>query len=556
MDLNNKRTVWILAIFAVTVLWGISAISMGYSAKFLDANGMVFTCCSFIAAAWSLLLYAGHGELSRETLRSIDTWGYGIVLILSSLILFAVFYFVSPTEGVFILRTSVVAGLIGGWFFLSRAVGVLQILGSIIILAGILWVCFGIAEESQVAVLGLIFLYAFLQSARIFIAEFHKTHNAAARRAGNLKTRCRVVAYVMLVVAIMFLLLSLIGATIHAQTGHFIINGMPELSDFRNPAAIIAGLLTGSLLIAPVRLIEFTSSHKIKTENYLALGAIAPFATLLIEWITEPITGLPLQEFTQSDFLAGIAITMGGILVAFGGARGDKKNPDFVNYLIHMPKNSVSVIDSHEIVTNSIEHFDGDMIKAAKALGVSTTSVSAFNDDRKKVLAFKNMPDVARNYRQEIAGKDYLTGLINKANFMSSLKIALSKDEEFSILYLDLDKFKPVNDDHGHEAGDEILRSVAIRLQETCSDDAIITRMGGDEYCVLLPNANKAAATKKAKEIQKIIAVPFSVDSVDNDIEIGASVGVSSYPTDGKTAEKLISMADGGMYSSKNSRGK
>ena len=86
---------WLYAIFSVAVLWGLSNVSMAFSSKVLGANGVIYTCMMFLSSAWVMLAYAGPGKLSKETLRSFDTWGYGIALVLSFLTSFALFSIVT-----------------------------------------------------------------------------------------------------------------------------------------------------------------------------------------------------------------------------------------------------------------------------------------------------------------------------------------------------------------------------------------------------------------------------------------------------------------------------
>ncbi len=553
MSSKDIRIAWILAIFSISVLWGLGNLAVGFSSKVLEANAMIYTCSLFISAAWVLLAYAGHGALSKETLRSVDTWGYGLVLIVSFLLSFEIFSLVTAAEGALLQRSSIVASLIASWLFLSRSTGRWQILGSLIVLGGVLWVCAGVQSESKATLYGLVFLFSFLQAARVFIAEFHKPHKVAVQTSSDPKARSRVIGYVMFVVAMLFLALSLIGALIHMQTGQLIMGNMPTLQDFTHPESIFFGLVVGALIIAPIRYIEFASSHVIKSENYLALAALAPFSTLFWEWATQPLTGLSLKEFTQNDLLAGLIITAGGVMVAFGAVK-NKKNDQLAEYLSFSGQDTERIYDSREILANTLEHFGDDLKKTADALDVPLIVLQAILKDKDKVIAFKPeaLSELSRNYRRKVAMSDALTGLANRAGFMTALKGAAYEADVYSILFIDLNKFKPVNDTYGHDAGDAILKGVAERLTALFPKRALTTRLGGDEFAILLLDSTKEQAQAHVDSIKESLSTPFDFNGTD--IEIGASVGISTYPEDGTNPEALLKLADEGMYEEKTDR--
>ena len=174
--------------------------------------------------------------------------------------------------------------------------------------------------------------------------------------------------------------------------------------------------------------------------------------------------------------------------------------------------------------------------------------------DREKVLAFKDkvLTDVTRRYRRNVASNDPLTGLINRSGFMSEVKIAPTKSNSFCVLFIDLDKFKPVNDTYGHEAGDFILIEVAKRLKTLFPNNASITRLGGDEYCLLLLDTEKQDIEHLITKIKEALTIPFTYN--EHTITIGGSVGLAHYPSDTKTPEDLLKIADEGMYREKKER--
>ena len=120
------------------------------------------------------------------------------------------------------------------------------------------------------------------------------------------------------------------------------------------------------------------------------------------------------------------------------------------------------------------------------------------------------------------------------------------------MLNIDLDKFKPVNDNFGHAAGDELLKAVGTRIRQQVRESDTVARVGGDEFLVILPDVGtREGALAVAQKIVVAIATPFELGSQHHKVQIGASVGVAMYPTDGSGAEGLLKFADDAMYSAK-----
>lgn len=154
------------------------------------------------------------------------------------------------------------------------------------------------------------------------------------------------------------------------------------------------------------------------------------------------------------------------------------------------------------------------------------------------------------------ATHDSLSGLANRAYCYHALndKINLAKryDEDFYIMFIDLDGFKRVNDRHGHLCGDEVIRRVSERLKAQVRESDLVVRLGGDEFAVILSSVTPAFdITTYAKSVVEILAEPIIHHS--KDISVTASIGISRYPIDGSTAESLINAADIEMYNSKRS---
>lgn len=145
---------------------------------------------------------------------------------------------------------------------------------------------------------------------------------------------------------------------------------------------------------------------------------------------------------------------------------------------------------------------------------------------------------------------DPLTGLPNRRLFNDRLASTLSRASEnqqlFSLLYLDIDHFKLVNDTFGHATGDQLLIEVTERLQKHADERDTISRLGGDEFILLLPQTDSTKAAEFAQQVLDCFNEPFQFNG--EEVFITPSIGISLYPTDGEDAETLIKNADLALY--------
>ena len=156
---------------------------------------------------------------------------------------------------------------------------------------------------------------------------------------------------------------------------------------------------------------------------------------------------------------------------------------------------------------------------------------------------------------QYMAFYDSLTGLPNRNQFRNHLNEVLTKqsDKIQAVLFLDLDRFKIINDTKGHTVGDFILQKVAHRLDVTVHTEGMVSRQGGDEFIILLEDTDKERAAYVAQQILAEFSKPLEVN--EQEFFVTPSIGISLYPVDGLDVETLIKNADTAMYQAKE-RGK
>lgn len=176
---------------------------------------------------------------------------------------------------------------------------------------------------------------------------------------------------------------------------------------------------------------------------------------------------------------------------------------------------------------------------------------------RSKEQALQRQLDANRVLQQQLqeqANRDPLTGLFNRRYLDATMERELARcqreSQPLSLLVMDIDHFKRINDEHGHPAGDEVLRQVAQLLAGRARNSDVVCRYGGEEYLVLLPNMTAHTALVRAEEYRsqlQAMGIPFE----DKTLRTTLSIGMASFPKHGRTVHELIRLADAALYQAK-----
>lgn len=152
-----------------------------------------------------------------------------------------------------------------------------------------------------------------------------------------------------------------------------------------------------------------------------------------------------------------------------------------------------------------------------------------------------------------LANHDTLTGLANRRLLMERMEQLILQAKrnpiQFAVIFIDLDKFKPVNDYWGHQVGDELLQAISQRLTESIRASDTLARIGGDEFVILLPHLPSEHINDVVRKIEHTFQIPFVLK--EKTLSIHASLGVANFPNDGDTASELLNRADREMYRNK-----
>ncbi len=205
-----------------------------------------------------------------------------------------------------------------------------------------------------------------------------------------------------------------------------------------------------------------------------------------------------------------------------------------------------------------IEHISEQLQREGRGEDTVAGQWAPVSETHELIRSFREMREQVRAREKRLdymAFHDTLTGLPNRAMFHQrlneALRTELSHGREVAVLFMDLDRFKHINDTHGHLIGDKLLVEVAQRLRSVFRADDLVARLSGDEFAVLLKHFGHAAElTMLAKKVLDTLSRPFEIDQLS--FHCTASLGVSIAPQDGHTADQLIQHSDTAMYHAKN----
>ena len=239
-----------------------------------------------------------------------------------------------------------------------------------------------------------------------------------------------------------------------------------------------------------------------------------------------------------------------------------------VNEVLKQEKVPVQVIKNALTKNEGVEHKvakaanDLKLVNAklAKELAERIVIESELADTKTDLAEVRDnlsKAQVKEEEAQQLALQDALTGLPNRVSFEQSLDHGLIQAKRhgwgLAVLFIDIDKFKSINDTYGHDLGDQVLLMVANRLQSSIRDQDMVSRWGGDEFvCLLFEVKQEADVTRLAEKIINRIAEACEFNGTT--LSIRASIGIAIYPADGETADILFKNADTAMYKAKGTK--
>lgn len=382
------------------------------------------------------------------------------------------------------------------------------------------WIVYGLVVDThhQAAAMLLGVAVTFLSVVRILISdEYLRSHNQS-----------RLIKFLGAHLFLTFIIGIVWGWFALMQSAH-------EDAAIRNMVFLINfGMIAGSIATLSVWVPAYVA--------YVAPQAVCIFAVFMIQ-------GDRISSYMAAAFFIFIAIMISTSLKVNRSHKREMllnlKNKELINDLhnevLHRTRTQVLLEDSKRDLEDKVQD--------------RTKELQTINEDLTKEIADKEKAEESLEY---IAYHDELTDLPNRNLLIDrindTIETARRNREKLGILFLDLDRFKAINDSLGHNIGDKLIQEVAKRLLQTLRKEDTISRNGGDEFVVVIKRMqNSDEAILVAQKLIENLTNIFEIDA--HKIHIGASIGISVYPNDGASAVELVRNADTAMFSAKKSGG-
>ncbi|MCP4354919.1 MAG: diguanylate cyclase [Proteobacteria bacterium] len=504
----------------------------------------VFVGIGTMAASVALFQIAGAGKLSFASFKSPRTSLYAICSLLEHLFTIHMFIYVAGAEGSLMQRINMFMALVIALIFFDRKPKMKDWFSSILVLIGVSILIYNLESNTRIIAVFWMLMATLFNTTKTFIAERHPESN----KAKTFRDQARVTAFVRFATSFLFLFFLFTIAVVKQYSGVEtpILNSAPDLKDFVHPATFIWAILFGVLNNAPTAYFYFFATKTVKTEKFVAIAAFVPVITLIGEYILSLFDVLEHKPFGIHGYFAMAIILLGSIIMA-QKPKTKKKAQKLA------PKTKEDLLVLRQTIKTAFICFDDDIKKVAKTLNVAQKTINnIMTKDEPVPENIRNK--IVLNHAKKIASLDYMTGTLNKTSFDLVLADLKDKDKAL-VVFIDLDKFKPINDNYGHDAGDAVLKGVAERLMDEFSTPHVVARLGGDEYCLIIYGIDQKHEEKYIAKIKKLVCEPFIVDGFEDEIAVGCSVGAAHYPEEGDCGLALKKVADERMYKDKKANG-
>ena len=226
---------------------------------------------------------------------------------------------------------------------------------------------------------------------------------------------------------------------------------------------------------------------------------------------------------------------------------------DHVGYVLYRNAPAASLLGPHRAHVGDlvVRPPDGEVRVSTVPLGDRWVQVRTQASAVGCVAMLDDVTDARRAEERlrDLATIDPLTGVANRLLLDQRLAASVASGDVVSVVYVDLDGFKAVNDRHGHAAGDEVLRTVAARLRDEVRPGDLVARLGGDEFAVVCDGLDASGARRLSVRLLDAVRAPIAVGDVQ--LSVGASVGTATAPPSSADAAALLAEADRAMYRAK-----
>jgi diguanylate cyclase (GGDEF)-like protein len=557
MFANLLKSGWIHAFIMGLLIYPTGTITQKFVAINGDINIIAYTCLCMLSSSLILLIMAGPGKLTKESLKLPHTWIYGLLEMFTLSVGVAIMIYISATEAAALARTTAIFSFILSIIFLSQPTNKFELVGFVILVIGFLYSIelILLPAELKISLVFLIIIKNFLQASKKITAELHKTN----RKTKNFKEELRVTGIVM---AVSSLLVSLVLATLAYIQDMYDIqihDQIPTFADFVNFKLFLISIWGGIVVLSILKYFEFYVSKTLGAKYLMAMASLQIIGIYFIEKFLSLFNLIEMKDFSTENFIALGIILAGNITIAMAGFIKNMKfikNGKISDTLENLEENFINnQVDFKAAKTNLnciLTMFNNDFKKVSKELNIDIEKIvlltcKDFNDFK---LSMQDAQSINNYASLNISLKDKLTRAYNRYYLEQKFDELITSKKDFELYYLDLNKFKPVNDKYGHLVGDKVLIEVANRINSILDEGDSLIRLGGDEFVILKLIKHESFLDK----ITKIIECPISVDGFNEVINISTSVGILKDTLNYENLSTALDAADKIMYSHKNTK--
>ena len=540
-----------------------------------DLDGVIFTIFALLSTAFIFSFLGGPGKLVRGTLVSLSTWGYGAALVITTITDIYLVQYVSGTEAGLFSRWAVPVCILISFLVLKRKMSKADIFALLTITVGAFFMIYIQPSENRVPLLILGFILSIGMALKFLIPELHK-ENVFAQEFGDIRLKIRVIGFALLSTSILLILTVLAICylrSLNLESLAFLNHEfVPEFSIFKDYPSMISGIIWGLIFGALIEYFLWSASYKINAETVLVILSLIPVTTLGMEY---GLSFFPIFDINMATFADGhglkvlyivILMTVGAGMSAY--IKSYKKIKESEGNTFWQKVKNSSKVDSaklaiscdqanladFEVIRNTVDFYEGDLKKASDILELPIETMQTLMQTKN---AYALRDDISKKiheiFRNKIFYLDQLTGVENKKGLIRQFAKYQDEGIKFDLYYMDINKFKQINDTLGHNVGDiAIIESVHAIRNYANNNNGFAYRIGGDEFA-MLTTSNKTEE-QIIKDVKAVVKKPISynADGKSGVLELSISIGRANIIKDDDVKIKqVIQSADKNMYKDK-----
>jgi len=552
---NLLHSGWLHALFIAVIAYPLASMTQKFVASYTDVNLLAYTCIFMLVSAITLLIMAGPGELANATLRRFETWLYAILQIISYILFLYSVVYATAAQGAALTMFGGVFIFIFSVIFLRQKANIYEFIGTIIVCISLYLIIAGtdLSIEEKTILTLIVVTRGLVVSFQKIITEVHKTN----RKAVSFKSQMRVTGFIMAVASFIYLAFLILIAWFKQSHSLEFFAPFPHFKDFVNFDMVLFSVFVGVIVVSTTKYCEFYAGKSIGAKYLTSITSLQILFVYLLE-STLSKAGILEQHIIDHTVVPSLVLILfGNFIISMAGFIKDLKfikKGEKQDTLANLEDNFIDNETDFNLIklnlANLLALYDNNSKALSKDIEISRVKLDnianyEYGELQIKTLTAKKINDFAS---QHVTIKDKLTKAYNRYYLDHKANILFKSEEDFKLYYLDLNKFKPINDIHGHDAGDYVLTKTVSRLNKIKAFKDNVFRVGGDEFVLV-----------QSKDLEKdltsliIETIERPMNFQDNILETSTSVGVT-ISNNYDNLEEMLKEADSLMYKNKKSQ--